>query len=77
MINKKDLSNNDIYIYSDTDYNQRKGIVGHLAIVVDVDVYVGVMTRCGGYEGDYVYYLNKDIQLEKWIKGDGLKDENV
>lgn len=67
-MNKKDMVDNDILIYSDTDYNRRKGIVGHLAIVIDQNQYLGVMTRCGGYEGKYVYYLVKDIQLEEWIQ---------
>lgn len=64
------FEDNDIYIYSETEYNRNLGIVGRLAIVVDVKEYLGVMTRCGGYEGEYVYYLAKDVQLEKWIKGE-------
>jgi hypothetical protein len=66
---KSDITHNDVFIYSDTEYNRKLGIVGRLAIVIDLDSYNGVMTRCGGYDGEYIYYLAKDIQLEKWIVG--------
>lgn len=65
-MNKNEINESDVYIYADTEYNIGKNINGHIAIIVGTWDLLGVLTRCGGYEGEYVYYLFKDIQLVTW-----------